>query len=138
MIPLLDPSVETLADYGAGTAVRLRDRAHRLRLLVWPRGPAHRFARHLPGPGGRRRPSPPRRPPTAGSCDIQGRRTRTYEIEAALGSLGRRRVPPCCVRRRRSPGRTPVSGWRYDRATGVFKLRMFARDALVVVRSCRD
>ena len=38
VIPLLDPSVETLADYGEGTAVRLRDRDDRLRLLAWPRG----------------------------------------------------------------------------------------------------
>ena len=38
VIPLLDPSVETLADYGAGAAVRLRDRVARMRLLAWPRG----------------------------------------------------------------------------------------------------
>ena len=38
VLPLLDPSVQTLADYGEGKAVRLRDRANLMRLLAWPRG----------------------------------------------------------------------------------------------------
>ena len=65
-----------------------------------------------------------------------GTASRTYEIEAALGTLAGGAFRPCSVRAGER-GRTPVHSWRYDRATGVLKLRVFERDALVVVRSCR-
>jgi alpha-glucosidase (family GH31 glycosyl hydrolase) len=133
VLPLLDPSVETLADYGEGRAVRLRDRADRMRLLAWPRG----RRRTGLGPDARE---------TAISAEarrgwvlrIRGRRSRLYEIEAALGTLRRGAFRPCAVLAG-ARGRTPVPRrrWRYDRASGVLVLRLRARVARVVVlRSC--
>ena len=101
----------------------------RLRLLVWPRG--RRTASLGSGGGGDRDVRGDLL--AAGSCEIQGNRTRMYEIEAALGSLGGGAFRPCRVLRRR-PRADAGQRWRYDRATGVLQLRVFARDALVVVR----
>jgi sulfoquinovosidase len=136
VIPLLHPSVETLTDYGEGAAVRLRDREPFLRLLAWPRG--RRTVSLGPADAGE--------PPETATSDetsggwtlhIEGRRTRTYEIEAALGSLSSGAFRPCGVFAG-TRGRTPVRGWRYSSATGVLKLRVRALSARVVVRSCAE
>ena len=132
VLPLLDPSVETLADYGEGTAVRLRDREDRLRLLAWPRGRTtaslgvagvgERVLSNETGEGW--------------VLEIRGLERRTYEIQAALGSLRGGGFRPCAVSND-ARGPTPVEEWSYDEATGVLAMRLDARNARVVVRrSC--
>ncbi len=128
VLPLLDPSVETLSDYGGGAAVRLRDRDDRMRLLAWPRGrrtasigPSETVTSEETSSGWRLR--------------IDGRQTRTYEIEAALGSLSRGAFRPCAVRAGER-GQAAVKRWRYDNHSGVFTLRLHARTASVVVHAC--
>ena len=132
VIPLLDPSVETLADYGEGTAVRLRDREDRLRLLAWPRGRTtaslgvagvgERVLSNETGEGW--------------VLEIRGLERRTYDIQAALGSLRGGGFRPCAVRND-ARGPTPIEEWSYDEPTGVLAMRLDARNARVVVRrSC--
>ena len=135
VIPLLDPSVETLADYGEGTAMRLRDRRTRLRLLVWPRERRTASLGTLPGVVGRQETVTSEETPDGWQLDIQGSRTRVYQIEASLGSLAAGAFRPCRVLGGRR-GRTPIGGWRYDSGTGVFKLRIYTRTARVIVRRC--
>ena len=132
VIPLLHPSVDTLADYGAGTAVRLRDRQDHLRLLAWPRG--KRTVSLGPDPADT---ATSEETSSGWTLEIHGSRARTYDVEAALGSLSGGAFRPCSVRTG-DRGQVPLHSWRYDRATGVLRLRVFGRDALVVVRSCRD
>jgi alpha-glucosidase (family GH31 glycosyl hydrolase) len=130
MIPLLDPSVETLADYGEGAAVRLRDRDDRMRLLAWPRG---RRTVSLGGTDGtgQRETATSEETSRAWTLQIRGRRTRLYEIEAALGSLHGGRFRPCSVRVGAQRPR-----WRYDPDSGVFEMRLRARNARVEARAC--
>jgi hypothetical protein len=130
VIPLLHPSVETLTEYGAGAAVRLRDRESHLRLLAWPRG--RRTIALGPEAGDT---ATSEETASGWTLQIDGRRPRSYDIEAALGSLAAGAFRPCSVRAGER-GRTPVHSWRYDRATGVLRLRLFAERARLVVRSC--
>jgi sulfoquinovosidase len=134
LIPLLDPSVETLADYGEGAAVRLRDRLDVLRLIAWPRG-RRTVSLGTAGAGHDRGETVTGAESKTGwRLHIGGVRTRTYEIEAALGSLERGAFSPCTVRGR---GGALVESWAYDRATGVLKARVRARRGHVLVqRSC--
>ena len=86
VIPLLDPSVETLADYGAGAAVRLRDRARACGCS--PGRAAGAPCRSAPARGCRAEETVTSEETAGGwKLGIQGNRTRRYEIEAALGSL---------------------------------------------------
>ena len=136
VIPLLDPSVETLAGYGAGAAVRLQDRADRLRLLAWPRNTISTSleALGLTTPG-QRELLVSKEVPNGWTLDIRGRHTRTYEVEAALGSLRGGAFAPCDVIAG-SRAQTPVE-WSYEDGTGVLTLRLRARRAVVEVqRSC--
>jgi alpha-D-xyloside xylohydrolase len=135
VIPLLDPSVETLADYGEGAAVRLRDVSTRLRLLVWPRERHTVSLGTLPGANGREETVTSEETPEGWQLEILGSRTRVYQIEAALDSLSGGTFRPCRVLAGRR-GRTPVGGWRYNSTTGVFKLRLSTKTARVVVRRC--
>jgi sulfoquinovosidase len=135
VIPLLDPSVETLADYGEGMAVRLRDRSTRLRLLVWPRERRTVSLGALPGALRRAETVTSQETADGWQLDIKGSRTRYYLIEASLGSLSSGAFRPCRVLGGRQ-GRTPIGGWRYDSGTGVFTLRVSARTARIVVRRC--
>jgi alpha-D-xyloside xylohydrolase len=132
VIPLLDPSVETLTDYGAGAAVRLRDREDQLRLLAWPRG---RSTAPLGMAGNGERVVSNE---TGGgwTLEIRGLERRTYEIQAALGTLRRGAFRPCAVLNG-GAGPTPVEYWSYDESTGVLDIRLTARNASIVVpRSC--
>jgi sulfoquinovosidase len=136
VIPLLDPSVETLAGYGDGAAVRLADRADRLRLLAWPRGTR---TTSLEAPGvtgpGQREYLVATEVPNGWVLDIRGATTRTYEIEAALGSLRGGAFTPCDVVAG-SRAQTPVE-WSYDEQTGVLHARLRAsRTRVEVLRSC--
>ncbi|MBA3328798.1 MAG: hypothetical protein H0T43_10910, partial [Solirubrobacterales bacterium] len=71
--------------------------------------------------------------------ELRGARTRTYRVEAALGTLRRGAFRPCRILAGRS-GPRPLSRkrWRYDRSTGVLTFRVRARAARVqVLRRCR-
>jgi hypothetical protein len=132
LIPLLHPSVETLSDYGAGAAVRLRDRLGQMRLLAWPRG--ERTVPLGPGAGDT---ATSKETASGWTLEINGARPRTYDVEASLGSLAGGAFRPCAVRTG-DRGQTPLQSWRYDRATEVLTLRVFGRSVRVDVRACRE
>jgi sulfoquinovosidase len=133
VIPLLDPSVETLADYGGGTAVRLRDRVSSMRLLAWPGGPRRTVSLGPADAGGSRETAISEETSTGWLLDIRGSRTRTYEIEAALGLLTDGSFRPCSVG---ADGSITPPRWSYDEATGVIEVSLKARRARLHVRSC--
>jgi hypothetical protein len=123
LLPLVDPSVDTLASYGAGRPglVRLRDRRDRLRVLALPHGTSSArigtdgAMRSVEGRG-------------AWTFTARGRRARTIELEASLRTL-RRPFRPCAVRGARR--------WEVDRATGVLRATLpRGRRARLVVRAC--
>ena len=117
VIPLLPRDVDTLSDYGAGDLVHLRERRGRLDLLAFPRG--RRSARLYER---ERLVSTERR----GRWDlrIRGARTRSYHLQAALGTL-RRPFIPCGVQvGRRRLGR---SSWTYDPESRVLRVAFRVR-----------
>ena len=134
VLPLLDPSVQTLAPYGKGKAVRLADRKDRLTLLAWPRG--RREVALGPDRRDRAVSSEVRR---GWVLKLRQGRTRTVRLQAALGTLAAGAFVPCRVLGG-SGGRTPLRrgrAWTYDRATGVLNVTVRARDArLQVLRGC--
>jgi sulfoquinovosidase len=134
VIPLLDPSVETLADYGEGAAIRLRDRSTRLRLLVWPHDRRTVSLPRLPGTVGPETITS-EEIPDGWELTIHGNKRRLYDVEAALGTLAGGAFRPCRVLGGRQ-GRTRIGGWRYYPTTGVLRLRLPVRTARVVVRRC--
>jgi alpha-glucosidase (family GH31 glycosyl hydrolase) len=91
VLPLLPPDVDTLAGYGddGDGLVRLRDRAGELELLAIPRGRStSRFY------DGGRIDSVERH--GRWTLRVRGSRSRSYELQAALGTL-ERRLRPCRV-----------------------------------------
>ena len=70
------------------------------------------------------------------TLEIRGLERRTYEIQAALGTLRRGAFRPCSVLND-GAGPTPVEDWSYDESTGVLDIRLTARNASIFVpRSC--
>ena len=133
VLPLLDPGVQTLTRYGGDDVVNLADRADRMRLLAWPRG--WRRVALGPADGDELISAEARR---GWIVKLRGARTRTYELEADLGTMARGAFRPCRVLGGRG-GRTPLprSAWSYDAVTEVLTLRVRARTARVqVLRSC--
>ncbi len=127
LIPLLSPDVETLAPYGRGRVVGLRERADRLELLAFPRGSSSRrfledgFVRSTERRSGWR-------------LEIAGKRTRSYLVRASLATL-RRPFTPCRVL---VSGRVlPPRNWRWLRSKQSLELRVRARRAVLSVRPCR-
>ncbi len=117
VLPLLSPDVDTLASYGrGGSAVRLRERAGRMRLLAFPRGrtTARMGARErLSSTEGRR----------VWRLGVRGTRKRRYSLQASLRTL-RRPFAPVSVSLN---GRVlPRRAWRYDRRTGSAADRLLA------------
>jgi alpha-glucosidase (family GH31 glycosyl hydrolase) len=126
VLPLLDPDVDTLASYGRGEddLVRLRDRAGELRLLAFPRG---RSTSRFYDDG--RIASIER--PGRWTLRIRGNRGRSYELDAALGTL-KRRLRPCRVLV--NGRRLARSSWDYRAGEQVFGARFAgARVKLTVV-----
>ncbi len=126
VLPLLPPDVDTLADYGAGTdgLVRLRDRAGRMELLVFPRGiSAVRF-----GPDRESLRSTERR--RRWVLSVRGARTRIYSLQVSLATL-RRPFRPCSL----SVGGRRAR-FKYDRRTRVLTARVKLRRGRVVARAC--
>jgi alpha-glucosidase (family GH31 glycosyl hydrolase) len=126
VLPLLDPSVETLTDYGEGKAIRLRDRANLMRLLAWPRGWNRT---QLSGDSGDSAVSAEAR--RGWILKLRGSRTRTYTVEADLSTLVRGAFRPCRVLG------VKRGKWSYDPATKVLRLKVRARNARVqALRRC--
>ena len=127
VLPLLSPDVMTLTTYGRGV-VHLADREGERRLLAWPRGAS---AAPL-GPGERVGSLERRR---SWTLTFRATRTRTYQLQAALGAM-KRAFRPCAVSvrgRRLRPGRD----WTYDRANAVLRATLRLRSGRVVVQRCR-
>ena len=133
VLPLLDPSVETLTAYGKGSTIRLADRKTRLRLLAFPRGRGEMSI----GPDRRDR-------AISGEARrgwilklYQGRK-RKVEVQATLSTLRGGAFTPCRVLGGKT-GRVKLSrkSWSYDEDTGVLRVRLTARNArLQVLRGC--
>ena len=130
-IPLLDADVETLTDYGEGRAVRLRDRADRMRLLAQPYG-WRRIA--LSDDAGDHAISAEAR--RGWILKLRGTRVRTYDVRADLSTLSRGAFRPCRVLGGGS-GRKPLSRRTWSFSRGMLKLRTRAGHARIqVLRSC--
>jgi hypothetical protein len=125
IIPLLSPGVSTLSPYGG--AVRLADRAGRLRLLAFPHGRSRGRAYERDRFSSRARRGVWR-------LGIRGTRVRRYRLEASTAGLrGRRRraFRPCRVRVGRRTLRR--SHWRFDRRRRVVRIGFRLRSGTVVV-----
>jgi alpha-glucosidase (family GH31 glycosyl hydrolase) len=130
VLPLLPADVDTLADYGDGGKgiVRLRDRAGRLELLAFPRG---RSTSRFYADG--RIASVERR--GRWTLRVRGSRSRTYDLQASLGTL-KRPVRPCRILLdgRRLPG----SRWDYRPSSEVLTASFHdARAKLTVIDARR-
>jgi alpha-glucosidase (family GH31 glycosyl hydrolase) len=125
LLPLLSPDVDTLADYGrGGRAVRLRDRAGRMRLLAFPRGSSSArmgVRGRLSSVEGRR---------GVWRLRVRGERRRRFELQASLRTLRRPFVPTAV---RVNGRRLSRRAWRYERRTQVLRVRFAARRASVRV-----
>ena len=123
VLPLLAPDVDTLAPYDGDGVVTAAERADRRTLLAFPRGRS--VARmdedeRVGSTEGRRR----------WVLTISGRRTRTYTIRAALGTLRRPFRP-----RRVTVGRRRLSrrAWSWDGAAQVLTVEARTRRGIVRV-----
>jgi len=134
ILPLLDPSVETLTAYGKGATVRLADRRDRLRLLVWPRG-----QRAVALGADRRDRATSSETRRGWVLKLRQGRKRNVEVQVALATLQAGAFLPCRVLGGRS-GRVLLRrgrAWFYDEASGVLRLKLKAKDARVqVLRRC--
>ena len=126
MLVLLPADVDTLADYGAGTAVvRLADRDRALHVLAFPRERSEgRFLDH-----GRWRST---ESPGRWQLSARAERRATWTIEAALGSLSAP-FPPCSVSVNKR--RLPDGGWTWDPVGKVLRATVEGRTIRLDVRS---
>ena len=110
ILPLLPPDVDTLAAYGGGNedVVGLRERAGRIDLLAFPRG---RSTARFYDDG--RIASIERR--DRWTLRVRGSRSRSYDLQASLGTL-KRPLRPCRVLL--DGRRLPASHWRYRAGSG--------------------
>ena len=132
VVPLLPADVDTLSPYRAPGAVSFDDRRDRLELLVFPRGWS------VARPFGRERVVSSEKRRRVWVMRIDGARSRTYTVQAALGSL-RRPFRPCRVlagRDHRKRRRVKRTAWSYD--AGVFRTSLRGgRKLRLEVRGCR-
>ena len=124
VLPLLDASVDTLADYGSSPdVVRLADRQGRMGLLAFPRGTRTSWfneGERVRSVEGRRR----------WSLRVDGARRRRYGLQASMSTLERPFVP-CRVR---VGGRTLArTAWRYDERTRALRVGFSGEDVTVRV-----
>jgi len=126
VLALLPADVDTLAPYRADGLVGLGERDGERRLLAFPRG-ASRSAlapgEHALSLEGRGR----------WTLVIAGRRTRSWAVEAALGTL-RAPFTPCAVRV--NGRRLPSSAWSYDPATTVLRATVRLRLGALTAERC--
>lgn len=126
VLPMLDPSVDTLTRFGsAPDVVSARERADRMRLLAFPHG------RSVTRFGQERVISA--ETATGWRLRIQGTRSRRYRIQASLRTL-RRPYEVCSVTldQRRLPDRA----WDWAPRNDVLTLRIRADDATVRAVRC--
>ena len=124
VLPLLGPDVWTLADYGSDV-VHLGDREDSRRLVAFPRGQwtgALGVGETLASTAGT----------NSWTLSINGKRSRTYSIEAALGSLSAP-FTPCTLTL--DGARLPGSAWTYSSATKVLKVTATLTGGTIVARS---
>jgi alpha-glucosidase (family GH31 glycosyl hydrolase) len=128
LLSLLEPEVDTLADYGAGgPAVSLRDRARGRVLLAFPRGDSSAALEdggHLRSREGRR----------GWRLELHSGAERTWRLQASLRTL-RRPFAPCSVRL--DGRRLPRGSWSFDGASGVLTARFAARHGVLAAEPCR-
>jgi alpha-glucosidase (family GH31 glycosyl hydrolase) len=128
ILPLLPPSVDTLAGYGDDVKglVSLRDARDRIDLLAFPNGASDTRI----GDGEKLKSRENR---GQWKLVIDGDRKRTYELQASLATL-ERPFEPCDVELDGEP--LGGDGWSYDRPTGVLKAAYTAKDPALKVSSC--
>jgi len=124
---LLPPDVDTLADYGAGTAVvRLADRDRVLHVLAFPRERSEgRFLDH-----GRWRST---ESPGRWQLSARAERRATWTLEAALGNLSAP-FTPCAVSVNKR--RLPDSAWTWDPVGRVLRATVEGRTIRLDVPAC--
>lgn len=126
VLALLPADVWTLADYGGPGVVRRHDREDRRSLLAWPRDASA-------GSLGAGEPVESLELRDGWRLRLHGRRTRLYDLQAALGAM-RRPFRPCRVT---VGGRAlSSSGWGYDAAAQVLHATFRLRAGDVVVTGC--
>ena len=123
VIPLLDPAIRTLADYGHPQVTRLADRERRTTLLAVPRGTTLRRL----GPYGSAR-SIERR--GRWILRVRSKRRQSISVEASLLALRRPFTPKEVLVNGK---RLPRSRWSFSKETGV--LRLTVRGALVRIEA---
>jgi alpha-D-xyloside xylohydrolase len=112
ILPLLPPDVDTLAGYGTAKGlVKLRDRRDAMRILAFPRGTT---STTFGEDGERIRSVEGRR---ALTLSIDGRRSRSYDVEISLGALRRPFTPDCVELDEGDGGR-----WQYDGGSKVLSI----------------
>jgi alpha-glucosidase (family GH31 glycosyl hydrolase) len=128
MLPLLPPDVDTLAEYGDGVKglVSLADARDELELLAFPSGASD--ARFYEGEKIKSREQRGQ-----WKLVIDGKRKRTYELQASLATL-ERPFRPCGLD---LDGRPLAAGkWSYDRSAGVLDATFTAKDPALKVSAC--
>ena len=126
VLALLPDDVDTLADYGKRSLVKLDDRRDRMGLLAFPRGSSSdsfnegERLRSSEGDGNWR-------------LKLRGERERRYRLQASLATL-KQRLNPCRVE---LDGRKLAKRrWSYDERSKVLKARFDARNAKLTVSGC--
>lgn len=126
VLPLLPPTVETLAGHGPATLERPGDH---LRLLAFPRGVSQ--SRFLDD--GRLRSIERDRGNPAWTLTIEGDAPRTYDLETSMATLERPFVP-CHVT---VDGRLLArEAWSYEPAAQVLSLQVTGEQVVVEARAC--
>jgi alpha-glucosidase (family GH31 glycosyl hydrolase) len=129
MFALLPPEVDTLAPFGDRDGlVHLRDRSHRMRLLLFPRGQSVRSFNY----GERLRSNEQGR---GWRLEIDGKRRRLYALQASLRTL-RNPFRPCELTLQ---GRAlPRRAWSYRARSRVLRARFVVRRGTLFARGCRS
>ena len=129
--------MDTLADHGQGSVVKLSQRRGRMSLLAFPRGSSSaRFEASGARASASSRPAGllrSRERPGRWELRISDGTRRVYYLQAALWTL-KRSLRPCRVAVNGRPLR--ARDWRYKRKTQVLVARFRARRARVKVSSC--
>ena len=129
VLPLLPPSVDTLADYGKGVKglVTLDDKRRSLRLLAFPRGRSKASAY-----AGERIRSRERK--RAWSLFVRGKLRRKYRLEASMATL-RHPFVPCGVELAGTA--LAPKRWSYDRKARVLRARFSGKRVRLSVEGGR-
>ena len=129
VLPLLPPDVDTLADYGGGSAWSASPTARPARPARLPARPHHDDAR-------RRRPHRRRATAATAGCSAStAKRATTFRLQASLGTL-KKPFRPCAVSFAGKP--LARSAWSYRDSTRALTARFAGKKGRLVVSACRD